>query len=254
MNNMKRERKIGAIILAAGKGKRMKMRQINKVAIHIANKPMVLHTVHMLEKIALSPIVVVIGFAKESVMKALAGTSVIFAEQKKRLGTGRAALCGLTKLPKDVADVLILNGDDSAFYTPKIIKELYQRHLFSQAAITFLTIQLDNPFGLGRVIRNEKGSVVAIVEEKDATREERKIKEINPACYIFRSDFLRNFIKRIPKSSVTGEYYLVSLIEIAFKNNKKIETLIKNSILWRGVNTREELALAEQLLHQVKSI
>lgn len=254
MNNMKQSRKMGAIILAAGKGRRMNMRRINKVAIHVAHKPMILHTVHMLEKIALSPIIVVIGFAKESVIEVLAGTSVVFSEQKKRLGTGRAALCGLNKLPKDVDDILILNGDDSVFYTPKIIRELYKRHLLSQAAITFLTIKLDNPSGLGRVVRNKKGSIVSIVEERDATKEERGIKEINPACYIFRASFLRRFIKRIPKSLVTREYYLVSLIEIAVKNNKKIETLIKDSIPWRGVNTREELALAEQLLHQAKSI
>src|ERR1035437_2737682 len=176
------KKNLGAIILAAGKGKRMNSKSVNKVALHLADKPMIAHTVSLLEKVGIKEIVVVIGFAKKSVIDAL-GNKVIFAEQRKRLGTGHAALCGLRKLPKNVDDVLIINGDDSAFYPQSLIKNLIKTHTLSNAAITFLTIEKDNPFSLGRIVRNSSGQVVAIIEEKDATQTQRKIKEINPGCY-----------------------------------------------------------------------
>ena len=184
----------GAIILAAGKGKRMNSKTINKVALPLAEKPMIVHAVYLLEKSGIKEIVVVVGFAKKSVMSVL-GNKVIFAEQKKRLGTGHAALCGLKKLPKDVEDVLVINGDDSAFYPQDLIKDLMNAHRLSKAAITFLTIEKDNPLGLGRIIRNKNGHVVAIMEEKDATESQRLVKEINPGCYIFKVDFLKKYLK-----------------------------------------------------------
>lgn len=245
------KKKLGAIILAAGKGKRMNSKSVNKVALHLADKPMIAHTVSLLEKVGIKEIVVVIGFAKKSVINAL-GNKVIFAEQRKRLGTGHAALCGLRKLPKNVDDVLIINGDDSAFYPQSLIKNLIKTHTLSNAAITFLTIEKDNPFSLGRIVRNSSGQVLAIIEEKDATQTQRKIKEINPGCYILKVKFLRKYLKKIEKSKITGEYYLTSIIDLGIKNNEKMETLKGGSIAWRGVNTKDELQEAEKLFLQVR--
>ena len=241
------ERKLGAIILAAGRGKRMNAKGMNKVTFTLANKPLVKHSIDLLEHMYISSIVVVVGFAKESVKEVLKDDKhIIFAEQTKRLGTAHAVATGFKKIPDEVTDVLVINGDDSAFYTKEVVSQLAAKHIDSQAAVTFLTVKLPNPFGLGRVVRNKEGNVVAIVEEKDATEAQRKIGEINAACYFFSTTFLKKYLKKIAKSPVTGEYYIVSLIELAAKQNEKIET-IQVEIPWRGVNTREELEEAERL-------
>lgn len=242
---------LGAIILAAGKGKRMNSKSVNKVTLPLADKPMIAHTVSLLEKVGIKDIVVVVGFAKKSVMSVL-GNKVAFAEQRKRLGTGHAAICGLKKLPKNVDEVLVINGDDSAFYPQSLIKNLIKIHYSSNAVITFLTIDKDNPFGLGRIVRNSTGQVIAIMEEKDATQTQRKIKEINPGCYIFKVQFLRKYLKKIEKSKITGEYYLTSIIDLGIKNNEKIGTLKGGAIAWRGVNTKNELLEAEKLFPLTK--
>jgi bifunctional UDP-N-acetylglucosamine pyrophosphorylase / glucosamine-1-phosphate N-acetyltransferase len=241
--------KIGAIILAAGKGSRMKAKASNKVTYMLGNKPMIMHVVHLLESLHLTPIIIVIGFAKESV-RSLFDKNVLFTEQTKRLGTAHASIQALKVLPKNISHVFILNGDDSAFYTKKILNKLLKQHTNNKNSITFLTIEVENPIGLGRIIR-KKGEVVAIVEEKDATDLERKIKEINPACYLFDAKFLRKYITKVPKSKVTGEYYLMSLVEIALKNNYKVQGIKGGNIPWRGVNTGEELKEAQNLYSMI---
>lgn len=244
---MKKSRKLGAIILAAGKGTRMKSGKTNKVALLLADKPLILHSIHLLEKMKFAQIVVVVGFAKESVKDVLKGTKVVFAEQKMRLGTAHAARSALGSIDEAVTDILIMQGDDSHFYREETITKLVDAHFKSDASLTFLTIKADNPFGLGRIVRNRKGDVVAITEEKDATEKIRKIKEVNPACYMFSVEFLKKYLPLVPKSKITGEYYLTSLIDIAIQNKHKIETLRVGSMPWRGVNTKEELAEAERL-------
>ncbi|MCL4353763.1 sugar phosphate nucleotidyltransferase [Patescibacteria group bacterium] len=227
----------------------MKSRGINKVAMPLADKPMILHTVELLKKIKVKEIIVVVGFAKDSVVKILDG-GVIFAEQKKRLGTAHAVAIALKKLNKDIDEVLVLNGDDSAFYTKEVIGELIGKHCKDSSSFTFLTIKTDNPKGLGRIVRDKNGKLSAVVEEKDATPKQRGIEEVNPACYLFNTDFLRKYIKKVEKSAVTGEYYLTSLIDLGIKNKEKIETLRVENLVWRGVNTHDELREAEKLIRE----
>lgn len=240
------KRNLGAIVLAAGKGKRMNSKSVNKVALHLADKPMIVHTISLLENAGIKEIVVVVGFAKKSVMNVL-GNKVIFAEQKKRLGTAHAAECALKKMPINVQDVLVVNGDDSAFYSEKIITKLIKSHLLSNSAFTFLTIEKDNPFGLGRIVRNSKNELIAIVEEKNAGKAQRIIKEVNPGCYIFKVNFLKKYLSKIKKNKLSGEYYLTDLVDLGIKNNEKVETLKGGAIAWRGVNTKDELQEAEKL-------
>jgi len=245
------QRNVGAIILAAGKGKRMQAKSVNKVAMTLADKPMIIHAVHLLRKVKIKTLVVVVGFAKNSVLKLLDST-VLYAEQNKRLGTAHAVMCSIKKIPENITNVLVLNGDDSAFYDTQTIEKLIRSHLLSDSAFTFLTLELDNPTGLGRVIRDRNNKVIAIIEEKDATLSQRRIKEINPACYLFSVDFLKKYLKKVEKSKVTGEYYLTSLIGIGITNNEKIDTLKISSLPWRGVNTRDELIEAERLFLKLK--
>jgi bifunctional N-acetylglucosamine-1-phosphate-uridyltransferase/glucosamine-1-phosphate-acetyltransferase GlmU-like protein len=240
--------KLGAIILAAGQGKRMESKDVNKVTLPLGGKPMILHTAELLKTIAVSPIVIVVGFAKESV-KGLFNGDVLFAEQKQRLGTAHAVQVALNELPDSVEDVLILQGDDSAFYGQEIIKNLLSIHRENAADFTFLTIDVDNPTGLGRILRSSQGGLLGIVEEKDANEKQKKINEINPACYVANVRFLKKYLPYVKKSLVTGEYYLTSLIDIGIKNNEKIQTLRAGKIIWRGINTKQELEEAEKLLN-----
>lgn len=242
---------IGAIILAAGKGKRMNSKTVNKVALPLGQKPMIVHTSNILLSLGIETIVIVVGFAKDSVINLLKDVKVIFAEQRKRLGTAHAVATAMKKMPLNIENVLVLNGDDSALYKPATISELIKKHMKTKAAFTFLTIEMENPMGLGRVVRSKKGAVLAVVEEKDATLDILKIKEINPACYIFKANFLRKYLKLIKKSKVTGEYYLTSLIDIGIRHGEKIETLQVGLFAWRGVNTKEELAEAEKIFLKI---
>src|SRR5581483_7440127 len=207
--------KVGAIILAAGKGTRMNSTALNKVTLSIGNKPMILHTVELLEKIPTSPIVVVIGFAKESVVEALKGKNVVFAQQDEQLGVAHAVGCGVEKISDEIKAVVVVNGDDSAFYPEKLLQDLIQRHLNNSPVMTLLTLKHTNPKGLGRVVRDAKGEIVKIVEEKDATEEEKEITEIFTGCFVFDVKFLKTYLPKIPKSEITGEYYITRIVDLA---------------------------------------
>lgn len=240
MNNL------SAIILAAGKGKRMKLKNSNKVTIVLGDKPIILHTIHLLQKISIQPIVIVVGFAKESI-KELIKEDVIFAEQHKRLGTAHAVLKALEVLPKETKDVLVVYGDDTAFYKEQTIKSLLRYHLEEKNALTFLTLNVKKPTGLGRIIRDKNGKISAIVEEKDATGKQKKIKEINPGWYIFSVEFLHNYLPHVKKNPIKGEYYLTDLIDIGIKNNQKINAHNIGFTPWKGVNTKDDLVEAAKL-------
>lgn len=254
---MRKERKLGAIILAAGQGKRMQIDGVNKVTLHLDNKPIIAHIVHFMKRMSISEsdIVVVIGHAKESVMQILEKEHVLFAEQTERLGTGHALQVGVNVVPDDVTDVLVVYGDDAVFYNEKhvpMMEELFKEQLSSEAAFTFLTIEQENPAGLGRIVRDENGKLLAIVESKDATDEQLKIKEINPGCFVFSVDFLKKYLPKVTPSPVTGEYYLTSLIDLAIQDELQVQTVKGGKMAWRGVNTKEELEEAERLFAELK--
>jgi len=247
-NNKNNLSNVFTVILAAGKGKRINAnRNRNKVTYEVAGKPMLLRTVQIVKNTGVENILIVVGFAKDSILRLL-DKGVNTVEQRKRLGTGHALKVALKKIPKNAEDVLVLNGDDSFLYSSDILNKLLIIHKENNSKLTFLTMEIENPYGLGRVLRDKNGNVKGIIEEKDATEKERKIKEINPACYLFACDFLRKYINKIPKSKVSGEYYLVSLVEMAVKNSEKIETLKLKNLKWRGVNTMDELKQAEKFL------
>lgn len=244
--------KVAAIILAAGKGKRMNMlSEENKVTSLLSKKPIILHTVQFMKKLSVIQTVIVVGHAKESVMSVLLGEKVSYATQEQQLGTGDALATSIPELSSDITDVLVVYGDDAVFYNDKhlpIIQSLFEKHEKSGAAITFLTITQENPTGLGRIVRLDDGHLRAIVEEKDATDGQRKITEINPGCFLFKVDFLKKYLSMVDKSPATGEYYLTSLIDIALRHGETVETVRGGKMMWRGVNTPEELEQAEQML------
>jgi bifunctional UDP-N-acetylglucosamine pyrophosphorylase / glucosamine-1-phosphate N-acetyltransferase len=239
--------KIWVVILAAGKGTRMKSKAKNKVAYEVKGVPMITRTLKTIRDCGIKNIIVVVGYAKESVISLL-DKKIIVAEQKKRLGTGHAFKVGLNKVPGSAEAVLALYGDDSFLYTGGLLNKLIKSHLDTSSALTFLSIEIEDPKGLGRIVRDSLGNVTGIVEEKDATEEQRKIREINSACYIFDMKFLKKYVNRMVKSPVTGEYYLPGLVEIAVKEKEKIQAYKIKDLKWRGVNTQDELKEAEQYI------
>lgn len=236
-----------AIILAAGRGSRMQSVDKNKVALEVNGQPMLTRTIKILKEAGLTQIVVVVGFAKESVISIL-DKDIIVAEQSEQLGTGHAVFEALPKLPASTDNVLIIYGDDSFLHTPSTFQKLYQTHIAHDAKITFVTRDTDHPTGFGRILRDGEGNVVGIVEEKNATDEQKKIKEINLGCYIINKKYLEENIKDIQKNPVTGEYYITDIIDIIAHHKGKIASYKLTEGNWKGVNTREDLIDAENLI------
>jgi bifunctional UDP-N-acetylglucosamine pyrophosphorylase/glucosamine-1-phosphate N-acetyltransferase len=235
-----------AIVLAAGRGTRMKAKTKNKVAFNLHGKPMVAHTVDHLVEAGVSQIIAVVGFAAASVKQAL-GSRVNYATQNEPLGTGDALKAALPSLDPKIDTVLTVYGDDSAFYPVSLYHEMVAELMTKECDLLFLTIHKDDPTGLGRIVRNSLGEVERIVEEKNATDAEKKIQEINTGFYCFKRDFLEKYIGDIQKNPLTGEYYATDMVEIALRNNKKVCAYFRpDSSIWHGVNNRSDWARAQK--------
>jgi len=232
-----------AIILAAGKGTRLKSKGVNKVTHEVGGKPMLVKGIENLRSAGIKSFVVVVGFAKESVL-VLLDKDIIIAEQNIRLGTAHATKVGLAVVPKESENVLILYGDDAFFHSPETFKNLYKTHKDTKATLTFITMDMDNPTGYGRIKRDENGEIVGIIEEKNASENEKTIKEINLGCFLVSKEFLEKNIKRIKKNSASKEYYITDIIDIIAKDNKKIAGYKLKNANWQGVNTKEDLEKA----------
>jgi bifunctional UDP-N-acetylglucosamine pyrophosphorylase/glucosamine-1-phosphate N-acetyltransferase len=238
-----------AIVLAAGRGSRMKAKSKNKVAFKLGGKPMIAYTVEHLREAGIQQIVAVVGFQAESVRQAL-GQDVLYAKQSEQLGTGDALKTALPLIPSATDTVLAVYGDDSAFYPPALFKEMVEKKHALNCDLLFLTIHKDDPTGLGRIIRDSSGKILRIVEEKNATDEERKVQEINTGFYCFDRQFLETYIDQIKKNPLSGEYYLTDMVEIALRNQKKVEAyFVKDDSIWHGVNNRSDFAKAQKKRH-----
>lgn len=236
-----------AIILAAGLGKRMKS-DMPKVLHHIAGKTMLSHTVDLLNKVRPRQIIIVVNPKNIAKIKESIGTNQLYAIQESPLGTADAAKAGLKIVDLQIKTVCVMYGDDSAFYKPETIANVFKTHQGSGAKITFVTLKKDNPSGLGRIMR-KNGKLMGIIEEKDATESQKRIKEVNNGLYFFEKDWLQENLTKIKVSKITGEMYLTDLIAIALKTNQKVETyMLRDTSQWHGINTPEELAAANQKL------
>ena len=246
-------KEITAIILAAGKGTRIKADKTNKVLLPLAQKPMVVYIIDLLQSLQISPIIVVVGHQSHKVKSYFKNLQyrIKFVNQGRLLGTGHAVKKALPAIPTDKKLVLILHGDHSSFYKLWMIKQIIKKHLESKAALTFVTVDKQSTNELGRILRDEQGKVYAIKEFKNASEKERKIKEINVGTYCCSVDFLKKYLTKIKKDPLKQEYYLTDLVGLAFRNGEKVEAvkLVDESISF-GVNTREELRIADQLMQQ----
>ena len=241
-------RDLRTIVLAAGKGARMKS-DIPKVLHRICGRPIIQFILETVKAVGTLKTYVVLGHKMEDV-KANLGKEHTVIEQPKLLGTADAVKRAQRYLAGYRGDVLILCGD-TPLIRKSIIKALIRKHRKSQASVTFLTAVVHDPQGYGRVIRDEKGHVVAIREDKDAAGLERNIAEINTGVYCFKSKDLFGGLKEIKLNEKKKEFYLTDVIEVFFETGLKIDSLeTEEPAEALGINTREDLASAEEILRK----
>lgn len=242
-----------AVVLAAGKGSRMKS-DLPKVLHEINGKPLIIFSLQTLQSLNLSQFVSVVKHRADLVVPVIKSYSDV-AYQGEEYGTAKAVEASLPKLNKDIDTVMVINGDDSMFYSKKTFEEVLKKHNDEQNTITFITLLKENPTGYGRIVYDKAGNFQKIVEQKDATDEQKEIKEVNDGVYIFDRAFLEENIKALAPSPVTGEYYLTDLINVAISKNKKVGTyLLPNSSEFFGVSTQQDVQQANQLYASIKNI
>lgn len=248
--------KIG-IILAAGKGTRIKSKERNKVTLPFLNKPLILYSVELMEKVV-DKTIVVIGAFHQSVKQVLKNKKVIYAYQKKRLGTGHAVKVALEEIKKinlNPSIVLVGYGDHTMFYDKKDIEKLIKLHQKEKAAMSIITVKHENEkLHWGYIIRNKKNDIIDSIEYKDASDKIKKtINELNAGFYCFDYQFLKKNIRKIKKSPVSGEYYINALIGIAAKQKLKVSGLrVQFSRVGIGVNRWDELEESQKIYLRYK--
>lgn len=237
-----------AVILAAGKGKRMKSKK-PKVLHHICGKPIVCHILDQLSYLKPKKSIMIVGHQSQQVREEV-GNRVIYQEQKEQLGTAHAVLQAKEELKDQKGITLVLNGDHPLFTKDSLLK-LVQKHQEEGAAATVLTACVDDPTGYGRIIRDEDGCVNRIVEHKDANDEERNIREINTGTFCFDNEKLFQVLDKVKNDNAQGEYYLPDVISILKELNEKVVAeKVMNPEEALGVNDRVQLALAEKYMRE----
>jgi bifunctional UDP-N-acetylglucosamine pyrophosphorylase/glucosamine-1-phosphate N-acetyltransferase len=240
---------ITAIILAAGKGTRMKSSKA-KVLHELFFAPMINHGVEAVLPLSLHDIVIVTGHQGSEVQSNLAEYEVDFARQEQQLGTGDAVLSAKNMVKDRSGTVLILCGDTPLVRT-ETLKEMIENHRAESAQITVMTTLLEDSTNYGRIITDQNGDVVRIVEEKDASDLERRIKEINAGIYCVDSSILFDMLAKVGTDNKQGEVYLTDIVSIAAESNNRVNKYVcRDSDEILGVNSRLELAKAAKVLQQ----
>ena len=234
---------IAVIILAAGEGTRMKSSRA-KVLHEVAGIPMIRYVVETGLAVA-EVVVVVVGYQGEQVRKALnAYPTLRFAEQKEQLGTGHAVACAATQIPAGIQDVVVLCGD-TPLIKPETVRALVEKHRKQKRPLSLITTRIENPFGYGRIVLNGEGEAMCIVEEADATEQEKSIRLVNTGAYCVDMTFLRNALESLTNDNVQGEFYLTDVVAKAYREDRPAVLLeVDEADEVMGVNTREELAKA----------
>lgn len=245
--------RVKAVILAAGKGTRMKS-ELPKVIHEALGKPMVKYSIEaaMEAGAEASDICLVVGHQAEMVEKTV-GDAVTYVLQKEQLGTGHAVKCAAEFIGNE-GITMVLCGD-TPLITGRTLKKLVDTHIAEGNAITVLTAVLEDPAGYGRIIKDNWGKFVKIVEQKDATLEEQRVDEINSGMYIFDSAILTKALSKLTNDNAQGEYYLTDTIEIVKSEGLgEVATMIvEDADEIRGVNSPEQLKQAEEILQKRKS-
>ncbi|MDX9871982.1 MAG: bifunctional UDP-N-acetylglucosamine diphosphorylase/glucosamine-1-phosphate N-acetyltransferase GlmU [Clostridia bacterium] len=237
-----------AVVLAAGLGARMKS-SLPKVLHKLTGVPMIQHVTETLRELGIIETIIVLGYQGETVAETLPDDCRI-VYQREQLGTGHALLMALPELEKfKNADCLVVCGD-TPLLRAQTLRQLLEKHQSAQAQVTVLTAQLPDPAGYGRIIKGAQG-LEKIIEEKDASLEEKIIKEINTGTYCFAVETLKQKLPRLTTANAQGEYYLTDIIKLSAQEGGKLETLLMEDFTEAmGINNRVQLAQAEKVLRQ----
>ena len=241
-----------AVVIAAGKGTRMKSKN-SKLIQKIYGKEIIKRAVENVENAGIKDIITVVGYMKEQVKDVLKDR-VKYVEQDEALGTGHAVMQAIEYLQGRKGKVVVLCGD-VPILRPETISRLINKSIENKESATLLTAIYDEPTGYGRIIRDEGGNVEAIVEEKDASEEQKNIKEINAGVYCFDIEVLIEALKEIKPNNAQGEYYLTDVIEII--GNKGLRTgavIVEDNTEILGVNDRMQLQMLTKILqHRINT-
>ena len=240
------ENDIMAIVMAAGKGTRMKSKR-SKLVQKIYGKEVVKRATENALKAGVKDIIAVVGYMKEEVMTVL-GDSVKYAYQEEMLGTGHAVMQAKEYLKGKKGKVLVLNGD-VPLIRPETLNKLIEKSIENKEYATLLTAIYDNPTGYGRIVRDEGGNIEAIVEEKDTNLDQKEIKEINAGIYCFDIEELLAALEKIKPDNAQGEYYITDVIQIM--NEKGLKTgavIVDDNTEILGINDRIQLEMLTKVL------
>ena len=240
---------LSVLILAAGKGTRMNS-NLPKVLHPLLQKPMLNYVLDSVGELKPQNTYIVVGYKKEMIEDSVSGScsKVEFIYQKEQRGTGHAVSISKKYMTGFKGSLLVLNGDCPGIKT-STLKRLIKKHNESKSAISLITSVVDEPAGYGRIIRDSNRNIIKIIEEKDATAEQKKVNEINSGRYCVSTEFLWNSLGKLKTKNKQNEYYLPDIIENAVINGRKVSVLRLSSadeIL--GVNNRQELAMQENKL------
>jgi len=241
------------VILAAGKGTRMGQ-DIPKVLVPLNGQPMIQYLMEQVKEAAVDsqPIVIVSPDNQEIIKQALSDYQVEYAIQDQQLGTGHAVSCAREKIKSATNKIIVLYGDHP-FLTASSIKKFAA--LEPEAVTVMPTVLPDfsgwhhNFYGWGRFVRNEEGEIKAIVEAKDASEEQKQITEVNPGFMCFNKEWLFANIDKLKNNNNAKEFYLTDMVGIAFKEGYKVGTVMIEPKEAMGINSLEELKIAESLLN-----
>ena len=235
-----------ALVLAAGQGKRIKS-DLPKVLHKVCGKEMVNHVIDSVRDAGIDDVNLIIGKGAELVQNGTSDRNVSYSFQEEQLGTGHAVKCAKSFLEGKKGVVAVFAGD-TPLIKKSTIEELFNEHINNENAATILTSLVKDPTGYGRIVRDESGQVLKIVEHKDCTEDELKINEMNTAIYCFDIELLVIALDKINNNNNQGEYYLTDVIEILKEENKKVGAVITEFEETIGVNSRVQLAEAEEIL------
>ncbi len=240
---------LAVVVLAAGKGTRMKS-DLVKVLHPLAGAPMLSYVLDLARSLRPERMVVVVGFQADVVREKFTTDGLLFALQEEQLGTGHAVLTAAPSLRGFQGTVLILSGD-VPLLTQGTIRKFLQAHEDHRATLSVLTTKLEDPRGYGRVFRGVESSLLRIVEDRDLQPGEENIREINTGIYCVDAEFLFSALSSLSNQNAQKEYYLTDIVRMASSQNKKVfPVLVDDPMEVMGINTRVELARANQCLRK----
>ena len=234
-------KELRVIILAAGKGTRMNS-DLPKVLHKLQGKTLIDYVIDESELLKPKEIILVVGYKKERVIKHTESRiNLKYAIQEEQLGTGHAVLQTKELLKNKKGHILILYGDVPNIKASTLLP-IVDNHIINNCDLTLITAEIDDPTGYGRIIRDKKGNLLKIIEEKDCNNNEKKIKEWNPGIYIFKTEEVFKILDNIKTNNASKEYYLTDAIGLAQQSNMQIKAIkIANSGEVIGINTTDQL-------------